>query len=77
MTRKTRPNDNGEKVLCPCFRATGKCEIWCESHVPESNQVVIKYRNAEAQKKQIKLYCECNYKRCEHYLSVKHMKWED
>lgn len=77
MAARRNLNDNGEKVLCPCFKGLGRAEILCESHVPESSQVALIYRNKEACRKQVKLYCECNWKRCEHYLSVKHMKWED
>lgn len=77
MAKRGSPNPAGENILCPCFRASGEKEIWCESHVPESSGVVIRYRNAGTLKKQIEIYCKQNYQRCEHFLSVKHMKWED
>ena len=77
MARKNMPNINGENIVCPCFRACGEKELWCESHVPESSGVVIRYRNGSALKKQIEIYCKDNYRRCEHFLSVRHMKWED
>lgn len=77
MARKGCAKTESESIVCPCFRASSEKELWCESHVPESSMTVLRYRNAGALKKQIEIYCKENYKRCEHYLSVKHMKWED
>ena len=71
------PNINGENIVCPCFKADGEKEIWCESHVPECGLVILKYRSSGARAKQEEIYCKENYKRCEHFLSVKHMRWED
>ena len=77
MARKGGTQRNGESILCPCFKGVTANEIWCESHVPESSVTVLRYGSKEARRKQVKLYCECNWKRCEHYLAVKHMRWED
>lgn len=77
MSRKGMPNINGENIICPCFKAMNDREIWCESHVPECGTTVLRYRNTNALRKQTEIYCKENFKRCEHFLSVKHMKWEE
>lgn len=77
MGRKGYANINGENIVCPCYKAQSSTELWCESHVPEASMTVIRYRSTSALKKQIEIYCKENYKRCEHFLSVKHMKWDD
>ena len=66
-----------ESILCPLFRAYRNNGIRCESHIPESSTIEICYTNTAACEKQRKLYCEGNWKRCEHYLSWLHMKWQD
>ena len=48
-----------------------------ESHVPESSLVEIQYRSPKKCETQRKLYCEQNWKRCEHYLAWKHLRWEE
>ena len=77
MPRAEYGNTEGEAVLCPLFKGFTNNEIRCESHVPEASCVIIRYRNDKNCDKQRKLYCEENWKRCEHYLSWLHMKWED
>ena len=64
-------------VLCPLFRAYRPNGIRCESHVPESNTIEICYQNQKACEKQRHLYCEGEWKRCEHYQSWLHMRWQD
>ena len=77
MPRAGYGNAEGENILCPLFKAFTGNEIRCESHVPESSAVVIRYRSEEACNKQRCLYCEDQWKRCEHYLAWKHLNWED
>ena len=77
MPRKGFGNAEGENILCPLFRAVTPTEIRCESHVPESSIIAIRYRNAAMCEKQRRLYCEENWKRCEHYLAWKHLRWEE
>ena len=77
MSREEYGNTEGEAVLCPLFKSFSPNTIRCESHVPDSNAVEIRYRDTRKCDLQRKLYCEGNWKRCEHYLSWKHMRWED
>ena len=77
MSRKECGNTEGENILCPLFKAFSPNTIRCESHVPDSNAIEIRYRDTRKCDTQRKLYCEGNWKRCEHYLSWKHMRWED
>lgn len=79
MPRRGYASENGEKIVCPCFKrmAAKEREIWCESHVPECTLSVLRYRQIDAFVKQVEIYCKDNYKRCEHFLAVKHLKWEE
>ena len=77
MSRKGYGNAEGENVLCPLFKVFTPNSIRCESHVPDSNGVEIRYRDTRKCELQRKLYCEGNWKRCEHYLAWRHMRWED
>lgn len=78
MSRKECGNTEGESVLCPLFKAYTQNSIICESHVPDSITIQIRYgtesRKCETQRR---LYCEGNWKRCEHYLAWRHLKWID
>ena len=77
MPRASYGNAEGEAVLCPLFKAVTPNEIRCESHVPDSSVIAIRYRDIKACEKQRRLYCEENWQRCEHYIAWKHMRWED
>lgn len=66
-----------DHILCPYFKAHSEREILCESHVPDSKSVVLKFDSEHKKKTQQRIFCEGEYKRCEHYLSVKHFRWED
>lgn len=77
MGRPETGNREGENVLCPFFVSFSDNEIRCESHVPDANAAILRYADREACRRQRKLYCEGSYKRCEHYLSCIHFRWED
>ena len=70
-------NRDSEYILCPLYRCYTSNTIRCESHVPEADVMELKYWDAKKCEKQRKLYCEGNWKRCEHYISWKHMNWID
>ena len=77
MGRKEAGNWAGENVLCPLFVAFTENELRCESHVPDAAASILRYATKDACKKQRTMYCEGEWKRCEHYLAWKHFKWED
>ena len=77
MPRSSYGNSECEAAVCPLIIATTQNEIRCKSHVPDSNEIAIRYRNTKDCEKQRRLYCEENYKRCEHYIAWKHLRWED
>lgn len=66
-----------DHILCPFFRAHSAREILCESHIPGSKSVLIRFDSEHKKIKQQRIFCECEYRKCEHYLSVKHFMWED
>jgi len=77
LSRKECGNTEGEAVLCPLFKAFTPNTIRCESHLPDSNAVEFRYRDQKKCETQRKIFCEGCWKRCEHYRSWLHMKWED
>lgn len=78
MSRPGYGNTNGEAAMCPLFKAFTPNTIRCESHVPESQTIEIRYANTKNCEKQRQIYCEGNnWERCEHYLAWVHMKWLD
>ncbi len=70
-------NREGDYVMCPLFRAYTNNSIRCEPHVPEADAMDLRYWDPKKCEQQRKLYCEGNWKRCEHYLSWRHMVWQD
>jgi hypothetical protein len=66
-----------DHILCPCFRAHSDREILCESHVPDSKTILMKFDSEHKKKQQQHIFCEGCYTRCEHYRSVQHFKWPD
>ena len=77
MGRPGEGNRAGENVLCPLFVAFTENELRCSPHMPEAAATIIRYSDRQACWSQRKLYCEGNWKRCEHYLAWKHFNWED
>lgn len=77
MGRKGDGNREGEYVICPLFVAFTDNELKCHPHVPEATTTILRYSNKTACWNQRKLYCEGNWKRCEHYIAWKHLMWED
>ena len=66
-----------DHILCPYFKAHSEREILCESHVPDSKSILMKFDSEHKKKNQQRIFCEGEYKRCEHYLSVKHFRWDE
>ena len=64
-------------ILCPLFRACSSNWIKCESHVPDSEVVEIRFKHESRCTKQKQIFCGDCYERCEHYRSWLHMKWTD
>lgn len=64
-------------MRCPLFRACSSNWIRCESHVPDSEIVEIRYKHESRCIRQKQIFCEGCYERCEHYRSWLHMKWQD
>lgn len=77
MARKQAGNTDGENVLCPLFKSFTEHTIRCDSHVPDSNAIEIRYRDTKKCNTQRKIFCEGCWERCEHYRSWYHMRWED
>ncbi len=77
MSRKGAGNNESISTLCPLFKASNANWIRCESHVPDSETVEIRYAHASRCRAQRTIFCEGCYQRCEHYRSYIHMKWPE
>jgi hypothetical protein len=64
-------------VLCPLYVADGERDILCESHIPDARVTVNRFNSKKDKDTQKRCFCEGCWKRCEHYLSWKHWKWEE
>lgn len=76
MSEKLSSTSQTSYVQCPFFIAHGKREIVCEGLIDECT-CIRRFRRSEDKEFQKKTYCEREYARCEHYLSVMHWKWEE
>lgn len=63
-------------ITCPYFVAHGKTEIMCEGII-DGCRSSLKFEKAEGKEFHLRTYCECQYKRCEQYLSITHFKWPE
>ena len=80
MSCENREGEGNRALIsmrCPLFRACSSNWIRCESHVPDSEIVEIRFKHESRCATQKKIFCENMYERCEHYQSYIHMKWED
>ena len=77
MGKPVYGNVDGETILCPLWKSFNSHEIRCESHVPDSSSVVLKYRDEKACEQQRKIFCEGCFKRCEQYRTVMHFNWPE
>lgn len=75
--RKLSGTTGTADIKCPFFIAHGTNEIVCESVIPGARQNITRYAGPEEKRFQQKTYCECNYKRCEMYISIMHWKWPE
>ena len=77
MGRPGEGNRDGEYVLCPLFVAYSDYEIRGKPHVPDAAATIHRYSDKTSCYNQRKFFCEGCWKRCEHWLTWKHFRWED
>ena len=63
-------------IRCPYFLAHSERAILCEGVIPDT-RAEHKFQSKAEKATQQQLYCEGNYEKCEHYLSVLHFNWKD
>lgn len=77
VTQIPREKERDDKyILCPLYVAHTDNEIRCQPTVPDSVATIHRYKTRESCASQRKLYCEGCWKRCEHYLTWVHFRWE-
>lgn len=74
--RNSATNQGARDVLCPFFRNHSSVEINCEGYTDEM-VVCMKYRRVEDKKKQQAIYCQENFRYCEHYNALMLLKYAD
>ena len=62
-------------VKCPFFKKTGKQEISCEGPYDGCDSVKQIYTNNSERNKQLKIFCECDYEKCEIYRMILSSKY--
>ena len=67
-------NQNARDILCPFFRSHNAMEINCEGYTDEM-VCAMKYRSVGSKKQQQHIYCEENYRYCEHYNALMAIKY--
>lgn len=77
--KKTKGDLSGRSaqfILCPYFKAHSEKAILCEGIIPDTRSEQ-RFERAADKKTQQEVFCEGCYEKCEHYLAVKHFRWED
>lgn len=64
-------------IICPLYIAHTDHEIRCQAHVPDATATILRYSDMGRCQAQRKTYCEGCWKRCEHYLTWIHFRWEE
>ena len=78
MTQIPREKERDDKyILCPLYVAHTDNEIRRKPTFPETVATRYRYKTRDSCASQRKLYCEGCWKRCEHYLTWVHFRWED
>jgi hypothetical protein len=63
-------------IVCPFFRSHNGFEINCEGYTDEM-VCAFKYRAHRDKAQQQRIYCEDNYKYCEHYNALMLLKYSE
>lgn len=73
--RASSTNGGARDVLCPFFQSHSSFEINCEGYVDDA-ACTMKYKRIADKKQQFRLYCQENYKYCEHYTALMLVKYD-
>ena len=63
-------------ILCPLFCAHSERKILCEGHIPNT-RTEQQFKTKGEKTQQQTIFCEGCYKKCEHYISVMHFRWNE
>lgn len=63
-------------IVCPFFRSHNGLEINCEGYTDDA-VCTMKFRQNSTKKTQQTIYCENNYKYCEHYIALMMLKYQE
>ena len=76
VKRGSYGNQGTRDIVCPFFRSHNGLEINCEGY--SDNMVcAMKYNKKSDKQSQQAIYCENNYKYCEHYNALMMFKYEE
>lgn len=74
--RNSGTNHGARDVVCPFFRNHSSVEINCEGYTDDMI-CAMKYRRVEDKKRQQSIYCQDNYRYCEHYNALMMLKYNN
>ena len=63
-------------IVCPFFRSHNGLEINCEGYTDDM-VCAMKYKHTSLKRQQQTIYCEENYRYCEHYNALMMLKYHD
>lgn len=63
-------------IVCPFFRSHNGLEINCEGYTDEM-LCAMKYRDTSHKQQQQAIYCENNFRYCEHYNALMMLKYKE
>ena len=63
-------------IVCPFFRSHNGLEINCEGYTDDM-MCAMKYKHVKDKSQQQHIYCEENYKYCEHYNALMLLKYSE
>lgn len=69
-------NQGSRDIVCPFFRSHNATEINCEGY-HDDVVCAMKYRTTGSKKQQQLIYCQENYKYCEHYNALMLLKYNE
>lgn len=69
-------NQGTRNIVCPFFRSHNGLEINCEGYT-DGMVCAMKYHKAADKRQQQTVYCEDNYRYCEHYNALMLIKYEE
>lgn len=74
--RNSGTNQAARDIVCPFFRSHSYVEINCEGYTDDMT-CTMKYKRGDDKRQQQRIYCQENYRYCEHYNALMLIKYKE